>query len=597
MRAYTRSYTYDKVGNIQELTHVATSNNFTRVYNYATDLNHLEDISTSGGTVNASFVYDDVGNLVQTDTNRHYQSDAADQLVYTKIQASGGPISIQAAYLYDAGGQRVKRYVRDAFGTTFEGTVYIDGIYEHRYNASYHQTMLLVKAGRSQLASLRIGDPLDGSTPPLTYELEDHLGTIVARLDGSGALYDSEEFYPFGEHCLRQFTMKRYGYVGKEYDVETGLLYYGARYYAAWTCRFVSVDPLAGSYPWLTPYNYASQNPIGGIDIDGLQSSNEPAKANPRSQRSYSAPNGGEVTLPRGAVVDETDVHQSNTYLYCDELVSTTMGSLMSFDYQGATYDAQFSGGAFTGYFGTNGLSLTPQGSTLPDPSAEDIFRTNLFTGSAIGAYESYDSKIYSADVSSSGALVLLGAGSKGGGSAAGLAGAEAAAATGVVTAIGVGAGLAIGGGVVWLFTGNGAITAPPIAVPATKTHDRQTPEYIYRNMKREFNGMPVLGNDGVNKLGVRPKDVDFKGPDEIIGASDVLGMSVTYLMPQMTPFATNSTTLYKLPIESLFKHGLMFIPKPDTPFAGLVVPALPMSVAQFQDAVGRTQREWTPYR
>jgi len=66
--------------------------------------------------------------------------------------------------------------------------------------------------------------------------------------------------------------------VGKERDNESGLYYYGARYYMAWVGRFVSVDPLAGDYPYLTPYNYAGNKPIGDLDIDGMQSTGDPPK-------------------------------------------------------------------------------------------------------------------------------------------------------------------------------------------------------------------------------------------------------------------------------------------------------------------------------
>jgi len=62
-----------------------------------------------------------------------------------------------------------------------------------------------------------------------------------------------------------------YKYCGKERDEETGLYYYGARYYAAWLCRFVSVDPLNEKYPELSAYQYASNRPITMIDLDGLE--------------------------------------------------------------------------------------------------------------------------------------------------------------------------------------------------------------------------------------------------------------------------------------------------------------------------------------
>ena len=40
-------------------------------------------------------------------------------------------------------------------------------------------------------------------------------------------------------------------------------------YYAAWICRFVSVDPLQFKYPELTPFQYASNRPITFTDVDG----------------------------------------------------------------------------------------------------------------------------------------------------------------------------------------------------------------------------------------------------------------------------------------------------------------------------------------
>jgi hypothetical protein len=42
-----------------------------------------------------------------------------------------------------------------------------------------------------------------------------------------------------------------------------------------WQCRFVSVDPLAGEYPFYTPYQYAGNKPIVSIDIDGLEAGND----------------------------------------------------------------------------------------------------------------------------------------------------------------------------------------------------------------------------------------------------------------------------------------------------------------------------------
>ena len=69
-------------------------------------------------------------------------------------------------------------------------------------------------------------------------------------------------------------SLKRYRYVGKERYKETGFYYYGARYYAAWLCRFVSADPLQFKYPHYTPFQYAGNKPISYIDLDGLEEKN-----------------------------------------------------------------------------------------------------------------------------------------------------------------------------------------------------------------------------------------------------------------------------------------------------------------------------------
>ena len=49
---------------------------------------------------------------------------------------------------------------------------------------------------------------------------------------------------------------------------------YGFRLYNPGLGRFLSVDPLAPSYPWYTPYQFAGNKPINSIDLDGLEDVN-----------------------------------------------------------------------------------------------------------------------------------------------------------------------------------------------------------------------------------------------------------------------------------------------------------------------------------
>ncbi len=68
----------------------------------------------------------------------------------------------------------------------------------------------------------------------------------------------------------------RYGFNGKEYDIESiatdhGTQDYGMRIYNPALGRFLSADPIATQYPKLSPYQFASNTPIQALDIDGLE--------------------------------------------------------------------------------------------------------------------------------------------------------------------------------------------------------------------------------------------------------------------------------------------------------------------------------------
>jgi RHS repeat-associated protein len=79
---------------------------------------------------------------------------------------------------------------------------------------------------------------------------------------------------------LRSDFSYRYTYNGKELDKEGlgggGATFdYGFRIYNAQIAKFLSVDPLFKSYPFYTPYQFASNSPILATDVDGLESDKE----------------------------------------------------------------------------------------------------------------------------------------------------------------------------------------------------------------------------------------------------------------------------------------------------------------------------------
>jgi RHS repeat-associated protein len=88
------------------------------------------------------------------------------------------------------------------------------------------------------------------------------------------------DFLPFGAQMTGRTgtsTAYRYGFNGKEKDQASefsgGQTHYdyGFRIYNPVWAKFLSVDPLTGSYAMLTPYQFASNTPISGIDLDGLE--------------------------------------------------------------------------------------------------------------------------------------------------------------------------------------------------------------------------------------------------------------------------------------------------------------------------------------
>ena len=124
------------------------------------------------------------------------------------------------------------------------------------------------------------------------YEFSNHLGNVLTIFSdrkiptegdpGFVAYYTSEilsstDYYPFGFQMPGRVYEGdyRFGFNGKEQDPETygtGNVYdYGFRIYNPRIGKFLSVDPLTGVYPWLTPFQFATNCPISGIDIDGLE--------------------------------------------------------------------------------------------------------------------------------------------------------------------------------------------------------------------------------------------------------------------------------------------------------------------------------------
>ncbi|WP_448520771.1 RHS repeat-associated core domain-containing protein [Schleiferia thermophila] len=103
-----------------------------------------------------------------------------------------------------------------------------------------------------------------------------HPGHVEYVTDGAGVPYQYFHYSPWGESLISQTRTPNstgfstpYRFNAKELDSESGLFYYGARYYHPVVSKWLSVDPMAHLRESLSPYNYCSNNPILRIDPDG----------------------------------------------------------------------------------------------------------------------------------------------------------------------------------------------------------------------------------------------------------------------------------------------------------------------------------------
>jgi RHS repeat-associated protein len=100
----------------------------------------------------------------------------------------------------------------------------------------------------------------------------DHLGSTSYVTDASGEVFQHLEYIPFGETLVEEHSntdRTPYLFNSKEFDEETSLYYFGARYYDAHTSVWQSVDPMADELIGWSPYVYARNNPIVFVDPDG----------------------------------------------------------------------------------------------------------------------------------------------------------------------------------------------------------------------------------------------------------------------------------------------------------------------------------------
>jgi RHS repeat-associated protein len=310
MGLYVERYLYDAVGNLLAVQHRGRDPahpGWARAYVYG-EPSQLEAgkannrlSSTSLGAATETYRYDGPAGLHGNVTSMPHlplmQWDYRDQLQATAQQVlNDGSTPETTWYAYDGGGERVRKVTeRQAAAqqtpTRVKERIYIGGFEIYREYGNDGDTVKLERETLHVLHDKRcialvetrtLGD--DGSLAQLIrYQLGDNLGSASLELDDSGQIISYEEYYPYGSTSYqavrsRTETPKRYRYIGRERDEESGFSYQGARYYAPWLGRWTSADP-AGLIDGPNRYDYARNNPVCFADPNGLDP--DPAPVSP----------------------------------------------------------------------------------------------------------------------------------------------------------------------------------------------------------------------------------------------------------------------------------------------------------------------------
>ena len=78
--------------------------------------------------------------------------------------------------------------------------------------------------------------------------------------------WDCASFILNSEFCILNWS---FTFSAKERDSETGLSYFGSRYYSSDLSIWLSVDPMSDKYASLSPYVYCANNPVKLVDPNG----------------------------------------------------------------------------------------------------------------------------------------------------------------------------------------------------------------------------------------------------------------------------------------------------------------------------------------
>jgi RHS repeat-associated protein len=262
----TSNYTYDA---LYELTQVTQGSSTTESYSYDPVGNRTASLGVSSYTTNSSnemtansnatYAYDANGNTTSktaSSATTDYGWDYENRLTSVTLPGSAGTVSFK----YDPFGRRIEK-----ISPTRTSIFAYDG----------NNLVETTNSSGSEIASYTQDKGLDNplamerGTTTSFYEA-DGLGSITSLTSSAGSLAQTYTYDSFGNQTASSGSLTNFfRYTGREFDTETNLYSYRARYYDPTSGRFLREDPL-GFLAGVNFYAYAFDSPINWTDPMGL---------------------------------------------------------------------------------------------------------------------------------------------------------------------------------------------------------------------------------------------------------------------------------------------------------------------------------------
>lgn len=248
-----------------------------------------------------NYFYDNNGNLIRkfpldtTKTAYKYSYSSTNQLVKVEV-ISGilGQVTKTIDFKYDVLGRRMQKKITDSESVTNSFTrryVYngsdifaeFDG-FSNMLAKYTHSPLRPDDVLAVQVSSTGVSAGLAQSSGKFYY-LKDLLGSVTDISDASGNVIQKYEYSAYGKiYAIRDglgntvtnipVVNTSFTYTGREWDSESGMYYYRARYYDPSVGRFLQQDPHPGKLAipatFLSKYTYTGNNPVMYGDPSGM---------------------------------------------------------------------------------------------------------------------------------------------------------------------------------------------------------------------------------------------------------------------------------------------------------------------------------------